>query len=174
MGRRRSRLVGCAKTNDRLHNDQCRAVGVPLKRCQGACHGIQIIGVADFHDLPTEPAKSRRDVFAKGQLRAPFDRDLVVVVDPTQVVEFQVSCQRSRFACHAFHQVAVAALDINVVVEQIKARSVVTSSQPFASDGHADAIAAALSKRTGRRFDARSVPMLGMAGRGAAPLSKTL
>ena len=82
--------------------------------------------------------------------------------------------ERRGLVRDAFHQVAVAALRPDVVVEQLEARLVVAGGEPALGDRHADAVAATLAERAGRGFDAGRVAVLGMARRAAAPLAEVL
>ena len=58
------------------------------------------------------------------------------------------------FVGDAFHQVAVAAERIGVVVDDLVSRLVVHRGQVFLGDGHADRHADALAERAGGHFDA--------------------
>ena len=81
--------------------------------------------------------------------------------------------ERGCFACHAFHHVAVAAEGIDVEIEQRKIRPVKPARKPTAADRHADAVAAALPERAGRRLDARRETVFRMTGTAAAELAKS-
>ena len=82
--------------------------------------------------------------------------------------------ERSRFRAHAFHEAAVAADRVDVVVEDREAGLVVARREPLLRDGHAHARRDALPERAGRRLDARHQVILGMAGRLAADLAEAL
>ena len=82
--------------------------------------------------------------------------------------------RRSRLARDALHQVAVAAQDIDSVLEQLEARPVVAGRQPLGRHRHADAGADALPQRPRRCFNARRLAKFGMAGTGAMELPKIL
>ena len=105
-------------------------------------------------------------------LRVAFDGDVVVVVDPAEVVEAEMAGQRRRFRRDAFHHAAVAADGIDVVVEDVEARPVVAAGQPLLRDGHADAGGDALPERAGGGLDARDPVIFGMAGRLAVELAE--
>src|SRR5262249_27891496 len=62
---------------------------------------IEVVGVAHAQDVPAVSEESRGDVFREGETRLAFDRDVVVVVDPAQVIEGEVTGQRRRFGGHA-------------------------------------------------------------------------
>jgi hypothetical protein len=54
---------------------------------------VDVIGVADTLDVPTVGEKPRGDIFREGDLGVAFDGDVVVVPDPAQVIEAQVTRQ---------------------------------------------------------------------------------
>ena len=105
-------------------------------------------------------------------LRVPFDGDVVVVVDPAEIVEAQVAGQRRRLRRDALHHAAVAADGVDVVVEDLEARPVVAVGEPLLADGHADAGGDALPERAGRGLDARDPVVLGVSGRLAVELAE--
>src|SRR6516164_3885100 len=80
--------------------------------------------------------------------------------------------ERGGLGADAFHQAAVAADRINVVVEKIETGLVVAARKPLARDGHADAGGDALTERTRRRFDARDQMIFRMPRSFAAELSE--
>jgi hypothetical protein len=161
-----------APGDDAGYLDQHRAALEGRSLLERRVKGREVVGIVHFQHVPAEAAEPGRHVLAERQLRRALDRDPVVVVDPTQVIELQVAGQRGRFAGDAFHQVAVAALDPDVVVEQLEAGLVVAGRQPAAGDGHADAVAATLAQRAGCRLDAGGVAELGMAGGFTSPLAE--
>src|SRR5438445_517171 len=78
---------------------------------------IEVVGLAHAQDVPPVPQESGGDILSEGEARLPLDRDVVVVVDPAEVVQTEVTGQRGRFGRHALHQTAVAAHDVDVIVE---------------------------------------------------------
>ena len=85
-----------------------------------------------------------------------------------------MSCKRCCLACDPFHQIAVAAQHINVVVEERRFRGVETRSQIFAGDRHSNRIADALAQWSSCSLDACCVAVLGVAGARAVKLTKPL
>src|SRR5262249_1862496 len=125
--------------------------GTPLRlpeSVKSVFDAIQVVSVADPQHVPTIRQESRHDVFRERDARAPLDRDVVVVVDPAEVVETQMAGQRSRFRSHALHQAAVTANYINVVIEDFEVRSVEMTGEPLFCDGQADARCDALPQGT--------------------------
>src|SRR4029079_1323745 len=103
------------------------------------------------------------DILAEGDAGLALDSDAIVVVDPAQVVELEMAGERRSLRAHPFHQAAVAADRVDVVVEQVEARLVVAAGEPLAGDRHADAGGDPLAQRTGRRLDSGYPVIFGMA-----------
>src|SRR5262249_7140866 len=74
-----------------------------------------IVGIADPQDVPPIADEPCSDVFSEGDARASFDRDMVVVVDPTQIIEPQMAGKGGGFRPDAFHQTTVATHRIDVM-----------------------------------------------------------
>src|SRR5262249_37564058 len=94
------------------------------------------------------------------------------VVDPAEVVEAEMAGERSRLSAHAFHQAAVTAHGVDVVVEQLKARLVVAAGQPPARDRHTNAGGDPLAQRSRGGLDTRYQVILWMARRLAVELAE--
>ncbi len=124
--------------------------------------------------VPAETLEPLAHVLAKSKVSVAFDRDVIVVVEPAQVVELEVAGERSRFAGDAFHQVAITAQRIDVVVKQLVIRCVVVLGQPLLGHCHADGIADAGAERTGRGLDTGGFVKLGVTGTDTADLTKVL
>src|ERR1700692_1238439 len=116
--------------------------------------------------------EARGDSLSKCNAGLAVYGDVIVVVDPAQIVEGEMAGERGRLRTDAFHQAAVAADGIDVIVEEIETWLVVTAGEPFARDGHADAGGDALTKRTGRRLHARDPVIFRMPRSFAAELAK--
>ena len=147
-------------------------VGRLLEAVDRAAQAVQVVDVVQLDHVPAVAGEPRGHVFAERQRRVALDRDVVVVVDPAEVRELQVSGQRGRLAADAFHQVAVAAQGVDVEVEQLEAGPVVVGGQPAGGDRHAHAVADALAQRAGGGFHAAGVPVLGMARAAAVQLAE--
>src|SRR5262245_10481956 len=137
--RTRVLLVRRAVGDVTVDDDQGRSIARALERPERALEHLEIIGVADARDVPPEPDDARGHIIAVRQRRVALDGYVIVVVDPTEVVEFEVSCQRGGLAGDPFHHAAVAAQSVYVVVEQIEPRTIEVAGQPALGDGHADA-----------------------------------
>ena len=67
-------------------------VGRPFvfwKDLQGVLDAVDIVGVAHAQDIPAVAEKPGSDVLGEGDARVAFDRDMVVVVDPAEVIQAQ-------------------------------------------------------------------------------------
>src|SRR5690606_23835002 len=95
---------------------------------------------------------------------ASFNRNMIVVVEVDNISKLQVTCQGSRFGSNPFHQIAVAADSVYLVVEQIEARLIIVRRQVFLGDGKPNAVSKALAKRAGSNVYAGSQSVLRMAG----------
>src|ERR1700678_213134 len=98
---------------------------------------------------------------------------MVVVVKIDEFPQTQMPGQRSGFLTDAFHQVAVAADRVSVVIHNLVPGPVVSGCQPCLSDSHADPVGEPLPKGSGSNFDPWRFTALGMPWRFAAPLSET-
>src|SRR5262249_25628369 len=74
----------------------------------------QVVGVSDPDDIPAVTLAAAGGVVATRQGGVALDGDVVVVVDPAEVGEPQVSRQRRRFVRDALHHAAVAAQGVDV------------------------------------------------------------
>src|SRR5262249_41159357 len=133
---------------------------------------LTIVRVADPQDVPSISEEASRDIFAECQARAPLDCDVVVVVDPAQIVEAEMAGQRCRFGRNTLHQAAITANGIDVVVEDLETGLVVTAGEPLLGDRHPDAGGNALPQGTSRSLDARHPMIFRVTGRLAVELAE--
>src|SRR5262249_42590248 len=54
---------------------------------------VEVVRIADAQHIPSVPQETRRDVFGKRELCLAFDRDVVVVVNPAQIVQAKMARQ---------------------------------------------------------------------------------
>ena len=145
-----------------------------MERINRGSQRRQVICVCDMGNIPAEPLESLANVFAEGEVGIPFNRDVVVIVDPAKIVELQVAGDACGLTSNPFHQVAIAAERVDVVIEQVVLGGVVIGGEPLLGHRHADRVAEACTEGPGRRFDPRGLTELGMTGTGAADLTKML
>src|SRR5258708_178021 len=128
-----------------------RPCGIPER----VLDAIQIVGIPDTNDVPSIRQKPPGDVLGERDIGLAFDGDVIVVVDPAEVIEFQVPGNGGCLARDSFHHAAIAAECVNAVSEQFKIWLVVTRGEPLFRNGHAHTRGHTLSQRTGRCFHAR-------------------
>src|SRR6476660_2451191 len=151
---------------------QCRSTFRIAKRRQGLLDTHNVVSVTDVQYVPAIAGETSGDIFGERQPRAAFYRDVVVVVDPTQIIETKVAGERRRFRANTLHQASVAAYGIDVIIEDGKIRLVVPHSEPALRDCHTDAGRNALSERTGGRLHAGYQVVFGMPWRVTTKLAK--
>src|SRR5262249_24988939 len=109
----------------------------------------------------------------KSDTRVAFDGDVVVVPNPTEIVESQMSGKRCRFRADTLHQAAVAAHRVDFVIENVKAWTIVAVREPLLRQRHPDAGGNALAERTSSGFDAGHPVVFRMSWSLAVQLAKT-
>ena len=171
---RRGRVLPVGRTvSDVAGNyDQRGPILGRLGRPESAFDSREVVGIADAQHIPAVGGKARAHVFGEGNAGRAFDGDVVVVVNPAEIVQLQVAGERSGLAGDAFHHAAVSAQAVNGVVKDVEARAVVAGGQPLARDRHADAGSHALAERAGGRFHAGGPAIFRMAGGPAAELAE--
>ena len=172
VGRRRALSVGRAVPDAAVEDDERGPALGLLKDLQRMFDAIDVVGVAHAQHVPPVGEKPGGDVLGERQVGAPLDGDVVVVPDPTQVVQAQVAGERCRLGTDAFHQTAVTADRIGVVVEDLEAGAVVTVGKPAFADRHPHAGRDALPQRAGGGLHTRHHAVFRMPRSLAAKLTK--
>ena len=172
--RARILLVGRTVGDVAIDDHERGSIGRLFERLEGPLQHLEIVGVAHPCDVPAVADEAGGDVVAVGQRRVALDGDVVVVVDPAQVRELEVPGQRGGLAGDPFHQAAVAAQRVDVVVEQVEPRPVEVACQPALGDGHPDTRRHALAQWPGGRLDARRPAILRVPGTLAVQLPEAL
>src|SRR5215470_17757000 len=101
------------------YNESGAALRVTESR-KSVFDALDVVGVADAQNVPPVPQKPRRNIFRERDGGISLDGDVVVVIDPAEVVESQVGCQRRGFRRDAFHHATVSADRIDLVVENLE------------------------------------------------------
>ena len=130
-----------SETDVAIDDDQRRPVRLPLRRLDGDVDQSEIVDVADAQHIPVPALEARGHVVAEGQRSVALDGDVIVVVEPDQVGQPEMSGDRGRFVADAFHQVAIAAERVNAVVKKIAVAFVELRGQPALRHRHADGVA---------------------------------
>src|SRR5215467_13784805 len=93
---------------------------------EGVLDAIDIVRITDSQNVPPVAQEPRRYVLGEGNTCVAFDGDVIVVVDPAEIVEAQVGGQRRRFRRDALHHAPISTNRIDVVIEDLESRPVVT------------------------------------------------
>ena len=149
-------------------------VGLRLGRFDGRFNGVEIVAVGDALHVPVIGFEALQHILGEAQLRRPVERDEIVVVEQNQLAQSQRSGQRSGLMRDAFHQIAVAAERISVVIHNLETGLVVDGSQMPLCHGHAHRHADTLAERAGGHFNAFGIAGLGVARRFRMPLAEGL
>src|SRR4030095_11873351 len=131
-----------------------------------------VIGIADSNNVPAVGEKARGHVFGECDVRVPFDADVIVVPNPAEIIQTEMTGERGSFGSNAFHHATVTADGVDVVVEDFKTWFVVWWGEPFLGNGHANAGRDTLSERAGGGFHSRDPMIFRMAWRFAVELPK--
>src|SRR4051812_5283685 len=148
-------LVGRAPPDMAIENDQRGALLLLAKNLKGPSDQIEVVRVAHPGHVPAVAGEAGGDIIRKGELGGAVDGDVVVVVDPAEVVELLVASQGRRLVGDPFLQVAIAADRVDVEVEDLEAGGVVAGGEPLRGDGHPDARCDPLSERAGGALHTR-------------------
>ena len=135
---------------------------------------VDVVALFDSLDVPAERGETGHPVFGKGQLRAAFDRDVVVGIEDDELAQPQMTGLRSGLGRDPFLQVAIAGQDVGVVVHDGVTRSIEARCEGDLGDGHADGVGQALPQGTGGGLDAGGLAVFRMARGTASPLAEPL
>ena len=135
---------------------------------------IEVVHVVDVQHLPAVGLEALRGVIGEREIGRPVDRDVVVVVEADQLAELEVSGEAGGLVRDALHQVAVAADEVRVVIDDVVTRLVEHGREVRFGHRHADRVADALAERARGRLDAGRVAVLGVSRRPALPLPELL
>ena len=174
VGGGRVLLVRRAVADVAVDDDQRRPVVGRPEGLERPSDLPEVVGVADPGDVPAVGHEPPGDVVVIGDLGAPVDRDVVVVVDPAEVVEPLVARERRRLVRDALHQAAVAGDHVGVEVEQLVAGAVEVRRLPLRGDRHPDRRRHPLAERPGGRLDPGGPAVLRVAGRLRVELAERL
>src|SRR5215471_7935523 len=155
-----------------VKNDQSRPALGPAEDLKRILDVLEIVRIADAEHVPAICQEAHRDFLGEGDARVALDGDVIVVVDPAEVVERKMAGERGCLRSNAFHQATIAADRVDVIIEDIKARAVIATRKPFPSDPHADTGGDALTQWTGRRLDPGDQVIFRMPRRLAAQLAE--
>src|SRR6185295_384303 len=108
---RRARVLAMRRTIADVTIDNCdgRSARSPHGVPKGVLDSIEIVGITDTNHVPSVGKEPPSNILGERDIRLAFDGDVVVVVNPAQVVELEVSSQRGGLCRDAFHHATVAA-----------------------------------------------------------------
>src|SRR5215470_4298624 len=146
-------FVGCPVSDVTVDNDQRGAIfGVP-ERPESASQHLKVVRIANARNIPPVSKKARRNVFRERKGGIALNRDVVIVINPTEIREPPMAGERGCFAGDSLHHAAIPAQCIHIEIKKIfKAGSVITSRQPLSGGGHSDAGCDSLPQRTSGGF----------------------
>ena len=163
-------LVRRAIADVAVDDDQRRPVVGALKGSERAGKHLEIVRIAHPGHVPPVADEAGGHIFRESQSRIAFDGDVIVVVNPAEIGESQMSRERCSLAGDPLHHASISAKRVDVEVEQFEAGAVVSRCQPLPGDRHPDAGSNALAERSRCGLDARCPAILGMAGTAAIQL----
>ena len=169
----RTRL-GASVTDHRAHPNQRRPRRLCLRSKNRSLNRHQVVPICHMLHMPVISLEPPRHILCKRELRRPIQRDQVVVIQHNQLAQTQCARKRSRLMRDAFHQVAVSAQYIRVVVDDVVRIAVINRRQMFFGSRNSHRHAESLTKRTRCHLNPRRVATLWMARRMGAILPELL
>ena len=145
-----------------------RGPGLGLGRRDGRRHRVGIVAI-DAQRVPAGGLEARPRVVGAGEAGGAVDGDVVGIVEHDQAVEPQVTGERDRLLADAFHQAAVAADHIGVMVHKVRTEA---GGHAALRQRHADRVGETLAERAGGGLDPGGEAVLRMAGGAAAELAE--
>src|SRR5713101_2139227 len=113
-------LMRRAVANVAVHYNQRRPIGGLVKYLVRTGQHGEVVGIGDPRDIPPVADKAGHHVFAEGPCRGTVQRHAVIVVNPAQARELEMSRERSSFARYTFHEVSISADHIYFEIEDFK------------------------------------------------------
>src|SRR5262249_14957723 len=94
-------LVGRTIRDVAVDNDEGRAIRGGYRELNGAPEQFKIVCVTDAGDVPPIAHEARGYVLGERQRGIAFNGDVIVVVDPAEIIELEVAGERSSFTTDA-------------------------------------------------------------------------
>ena len=151
-----------------------RLVRLRLGRFNRGFNVFQIVAVANPLRMPVVRFEALQHIVVVAQLCWTIERNQIVVVQHDQLAQRQRSGQRACLVRNAFHQIAVAAQHVRVVIHNLIAGLVVDGAKMLLRDRHSHSHRQSLPQRTRRHFHAIRVAVFGMPRRARVPLPESL
>src|SRR5208283_531838 len=132
-------FMRCPVSDVTVDNDQRGAIFGVLKGSECASQSLKVVCIANARYIPPVSKKACRNVFGERKVGIALNRDVVIVVNPTEIREPPMASQRGCLAGDAFHHATIPAERVHIEIKKIfKAGSVIASGQPLAGRGHSD------------------------------------
>ena len=148
-----------------------------LRVAAGATNGtidLVMVMTIDLDHTPVIALEPLLHVVAVREVRGTLDRDAVAVVKQDELGQPKMSGEREGFVADPFHQVAIPADRVRVMVQQFHVRGVESRGKHPLRECHAHGITASLAERAGRCFHAGRVTGFRVSGGLAVPLPEGL
>ena len=93
LAMRRGRIVAVwrAISDMAVEYHQRRSAFRIAKRCQGLFNPRNLVGVSDMNYIPAIAGETNGYIFGERQPRASLDSDVVIVVDPAEIIEAEMA-----------------------------------------------------------------------------------
>ena len=164
------RSVGNLSADD----DQRRMFGVRLGVFNRLGNRFGVLAVCYILHRPAIGLEALADILGEREAGVAFNGDLVTIVEQNQLAKSKMARQRSRLRCNTFHEAAITAQHIGIVVHNRITITVKLGSEPRLRHSHTDSGRNALPERAGGRLHADGVRIFRMTRRFAAPLTEAL
>ena len=161
--------MGGAETDVVFDHDERRFFVLGFGEPNGGVDGRKVCAIFDFEHVPVLSLKTFAHVLGKAHRGRSVDRDPVVVVKHDEFGEFPVAGERAGFGGDTLHEAAVTADGVGVVIDDLVAGFVEVRGHVRLGGSKSHGVGDSLSERAGRRVDAGSHVVFGMAGGDAAP-----
>src|SRR5438046_818143 len=116
----------------------------------------EVVSVRHALHVPAVALEPLGRIVREREIGLPVNSDAVVVVDPDQPAELQMTGERAGLVRDALHQVAVGREEIGAMVDDGMARPVEQLSEVGLRERHSHGVPDALTERAGRGLDAGS------------------
>ena len=174
VGRRSVLLVGAPIGDVRPYDDERGPIRPRLGFLDRAINCNQVVPVFHLLNMPPIGLEPAGHIVAVGEFGRAVNRDPVVVVEPDEPPEPQMTRQRRHLVGDTFHEIAITRDEVDRGVHNIVARTIELGGQVRRAEGHSHCIAEALAQWPRRGLDARCQAVLRMPRRLAAPLAEIL
>ena len=174
MSRGFALLVGSAVADGGLTDDQSGTSVALLSFSQSGVALGGVIGVGNAEHTPVVGFETGFHIFGESKIGGTFDGDGVVIVEDDQIIQFQVSCQRSGLTGATFHHAAVTGNDVDLLVSETGFIKTGVSTKVFESHSHTHCRGKSAAQGTGGHVDTGGVTEFRMTGSQAAPLTELL